>query len=74
MASSEYYRRQSELCLQLALLRAELKADLHITFWLLELAKDLRAKAADAERELGSDAAYEVTAGDRGRSPDRKLH
>ncbi|HEY2229436.1 MAG TPA: hypothetical protein VGI22_17215 [Xanthobacteraceae bacterium] len=74
MASSEYYRRQSELCLQLALLRAELTADLHVTFWLLELAKELRAKAADAERELGSDATYEVTRGGRGRSPDRKLH
>jgi hypothetical protein len=74
MPSSEYYRRQSELCLQLALLRAEREGDLHMTFWLLELAKELRAKAADAEREPGCDAAYDVTPTDSGLSADQKLH
>lgn len=49
MPSSEYYRRQSEFCLQLALLKADLYADLRMTFWLLELAKELRAKADEAD-------------------------
>jgi hypothetical protein len=49
MPGSEYYRRQSELCLQLALLKADLSADLRMTLWLLALAKDLRAKADAAD-------------------------
>jgi hypothetical protein len=57
MASSAYYRRQSELCLQLALLQAELNADLRMTFWLLELAKELRAKAGEAENVPGATSA-----------------
>jgi hypothetical protein len=71
MASAEYYRRQSELCLQLALLRAELKADLHITFWLLELAKELRAKSAESESELTPSATCTI---DCEESSDQKLH
>jgi hypothetical protein len=49
MQRSEYYRRQSELCLQLALLKADLHADLRVTLWLLALARDLRAKADAAD-------------------------
>jgi hypothetical protein len=49
MPRSEYYRRQSELCLQFALLKADLHADLRMTLWLLALAKDLRAKADAAD-------------------------
>jgi hypothetical protein len=49
MASSAHYRRQSELCLQLALLQADLHADLKLTFWMLELAKKLRAKAGETD-------------------------
>jgi hypothetical protein len=73
MASSEYYRRQSELCLQLALLRAELNADLQMTFWLLALAKELRDKAAQTEGE--SDSCVSCTT-DLTRSPsqNQKLH
>jgi hypothetical protein len=48
MANPEYYRRQSELCLQLALLYD----DQRMTLWLVDLAKELQAKAGGA----GSDA------------------
>jgi hypothetical protein len=41
MASSKYYRRQSDLCLQLALLQN----DPQMTLSLVGLAKELRAKA-----------------------------
>jgi hypothetical protein len=41
MVSSKYYRRQSDLCLQLALLQA----DPEMTLLLVKLAKELRAKA-----------------------------
>ena len=44
MPSSEYYRRQSELCLQLALLHN----DTHTTYWLVELAKEMQARAEAA--------------------------
>jgi len=43
MASSKYYRRQSDLCLQLALLQN----DPQMTLSLVGLAKELRAKADD---------------------------
>ena len=70
MPSPEYYRRQSELCLQLALLHSDTRA----TFWLVELAKEMRARAeeADAERQ-GSMSAYMVDAerqDDGGIDPD----
>jgi hypothetical protein len=41
MVSSKYYRRQSDLCLQLALLQN----DPQMTLSLVGLAKELRAKA-----------------------------
>ena len=71
MASSEYYRRQSELCLQLALLRAELNADLQMTFWLLALAKELRDKAAQTEGQSDTCASYTT---DSTLFPSQKLH
>ena len=43
MASSKYYRRQSDLCLQLALLQN----DPQMTLSLVGLAKELRAKAEE---------------------------
>jgi hypothetical protein len=49
MPRSEYYRRQSELCLQLALLKADRYADRRVTLWLLALARELRAKADAAD-------------------------
>jgi hypothetical protein len=72
MASSEYYRRQSELCLQLALLQADLHADLQMTFSLLELAKELRAKAGEADnaRAYGTCMTGSAHSSDRG----GKLH
>jgi hypothetical protein len=45
MPSPEYYRRQAELCLQLAMLRDGTS----MTYWLVALAKDLQAKADEAE-------------------------
>lgn len=47
MANPEYYRRQSELCLQLALLYD----DQHMTLWLVDLAKKMQAKADNAETD-----------------------
>ena len=44
MANPEYYRRQSELCLQLALLYE----DELMTLRLIGLAKEMRAKAESA--------------------------
>jgi hypothetical protein len=44
MVSSKYYRRQSDLCLQLSLLQA----DPRMTLLLVELAKELQAKADEA--------------------------
>jgi hypothetical protein len=49
MPRSEYYRRQSELCLQIALLKADRYADWRVTLWLLALAKELRGKADAAD-------------------------
>jgi hypothetical protein len=71
MASSEYYRRQSELCLQLALLQADLTADLRVTFLMLELAKELRAKASEADNNTPPAAPAYVTCV---LSYDTKLH
>jgi hypothetical protein len=45
MVSSKYYYRQSDLCLQLALLQA----DPEMTLLLVKLAKELRAKADDSD-------------------------
>lgn len=50
MPSADYYRRQSELCLRLALLQD----DQHTTYRLVELAKDLQARAEEAGSEPGS--------------------
>ena len=41
MPSPEYYRRQSELCFRMAMLQDNTST----TYWLVELAKDLQAKA-----------------------------
>jgi hypothetical protein len=63
MPRSEYYRRQSELCLQLALLKADRHADSRVTLWLLALAKDLRAKADAADNPptcVPCDAAFMI--------------
>ena len=49
MLSPEYYRRQSELCLQLALLHH----DTHTTYRLVELAKEMQARAEEAEGAEG---------------------
>ncbi len=57
MPSADYYRRQSELCLRLALLHN----DEHTTYWLVELAKDLQAKAEEAAADPeGSMPAYMI--------------
>ena len=45
MPSPEYYRRQAELCLRMALLQD----DMSTTYWLVEFAKDLQAKADEAD-------------------------
>jgi len=70
MPSPEYYRRHSELCLQLALLHRDTRS----TFWLVELAKEMRARAEEAEAERqGSMSAYMVDAerqDDGGIDPD----
>ena len=74
MPSPEYYRRQSELCLQLALLHRDTRS----TFWLVELAKEMRARAeeaeAETERQRSSPPAYMVDADkpqdDGGSDPD----
>jgi len=47
MPSPEYYRRQSELCLQLALLHH----DTRTTYWLVQLAREMQARAEKAEGE-----------------------
>lgn len=47
MLRPEYYRRQSELCLQLALLQN----DTHASYRLIELAKEMQARAEEAEGE-----------------------
>lgn len=44
MLSPEYYRRQSQLCLQLALLHHDTRK----TYWLVELAKEMQARAEEA--------------------------
>ena len=76
MVSSEYYRRQSELCLQLALLQADLHGDLRMTFWLLELAKELRVKADEAENTPAAGSTYVTCLTGPGQSSNRgtKLH
>lgn len=55
MPGPEYYRRQSEICLRLALLND----DAHATYWLVEMAKGLQARAdeadCDPERDSASD-------------------
>jgi hypothetical protein len=73
MASSEYYRRQSELCLQLALLQAELHSNLQMTFMLLELAKELRAKAG-CDNAPSSPACVTRTMRPRSCDRDTKMH
>jgi hypothetical protein len=45
MPSPEYYRRQAELCLRMALVQD----DTSTTYWLVEFAKDLQAKADEAD-------------------------
>jgi hypothetical protein len=45
MPSPEYYRRQSELCLQLALLHN----DTRTTYWLVELAREMQIRAGEVE-------------------------
>ena len=65
MPSPDYYRRQSELCLQLALLHRDTRS----TFWLVELAKEMRARAEEAEAQAdrqGSMPAYMVEADEQG--------
>jgi hypothetical protein len=54
MPSSKYYRRQSDLCLQLALLQN----DPQMTLSLVALAKELRAKAEDPDGAPTSDPSY----------------
>ncbi len=56
MPSADYYRRQSELCLRLALLQD----DEPTTYRLVELARDLQARAeeAEADPESGGMPAY----------------
>jgi len=49
MPSPKYYRRQSELCLQLALLYS----DPQMTLLLVNLATELRAKADEATARRG---------------------
>jgi hypothetical protein len=64
MPSPDYYRRQSELCLQLALLHRDTRS----TFWLVEFAKEMRARAEEAEAQAdrqGSTPAYMVDADER---------
>ena len=64
MPSPDYYRRQSELCLQLALLHRDTRS----TFWLVELAKEMRARAEEAEAQAdrqGSTPAYMEDADER---------
>jgi hypothetical protein len=60
MASSKYYRRQSDLCLQLALLQN----DPQMTLSLVGLAKELRAKADERDGAPAS-AATDLTVGSR---------
>jgi hypothetical protein len=52
MVSSQYYRRQSDLCLQLALLQT----DPHTSVLLVELARELQAKAQEAYSESAGKA------------------
>jgi hypothetical protein len=54
MVSSKYYRRQSDLCLQLALLQN----DPQMTLSLVGLAKELRAKADDPDGAPASGPTY----------------
>ena len=54
MVRSKYYRRQSDLCRELALVQRDQKAAL----WLIEFAEELMAKADDA-------AAFNASASDR---------
>jgi hypothetical protein len=54
MTSPKYYRRQSELCLQLALLYS----DPQMTLLLVNLATELRAKADEADSASTAVPAY----------------
>jgi hypothetical protein len=54
MVSSQYYRRQSDLCLQLALLQT----DPQTSVLLVELARELRAKAQEARGEAAGKPTY----------------
>jgi hypothetical protein len=54
MPSSKYYRRQSDLCLQLALLQN----DPQMTLSLVALAKELRAKADEPDAASSSEPTY----------------
>jgi hypothetical protein len=54
MPSSKYYRRQSDLCLQLALAQNDPK----MTLALVALAKELRAKADEPDSAADSEPGY----------------
>jgi hypothetical protein len=54
MPSPKYYRRQSDLCLQLALLQN----DPQVTLSLVGLAKELRAKADAPDSASASEPTY----------------
>jgi hypothetical protein len=54
MPSSKYYRRQSDLCLQLALAQN----DPQMTLSLVALAKELRAKADEPDSASTSEPTY----------------
>jgi hypothetical protein len=47
MVDPQYYRRQADLCLQLALSHA----DQQLAFWLIELAESYRARADESAAE-----------------------
>jgi hypothetical protein len=48
MVDPQYYRRQADLCLQLALSHA----DQRLAFWLIELAESYQVRADDSAGEL----------------------
>ena len=57
MPSSKYYRRQSDLCLQLALAQN----DPQMTLSLVALAKELRAKADEPDSVADSEPGYLIS-------------
>ena len=52
MVKSEYYRRQADLCLQLALAQHDQRA----AVWLVDLAEEMKAKAEEAAEASKSGA------------------